>query len=183
MRQLLLPNASDAFEFAFDRSFHTTELFIDFFVGEAFELHQRDATKTLVTQLIEQAPAFIRRQRSVRWCRLAIDNLFDAPLRQILFMLREHGFASHGAAAPLLTVLTLDQVNGLAFSDDKQQLPEVISIEQLGEPAVSGSGTQTRERLQRDVFFVGNAARRASQMTIRKTGQLNAVAFPQLLSC
>jgi hypothetical protein len=59
-----------------------------------------------------------------------------------------------------LAARALDEVDGLARRQHHQHLPQVVAVVQAREAALRGGAAEAGEGAQRNVLFVGHAARR-----------------------
>jgi len=114
--------------------------------------------------------------------RCVADHLAN-PRRAVLVaeQVVQHRLAAHLAAAALLAVLALVQVDGLARGDDDQQRPQVIAIIQFREAALFCPTAEAVEGAQRRVFLVGGAARQALELLARQVDEAGKVALPESL--
>jgi hypothetical protein len=92
---------------------------------------------------------------------------------------RQRRFIEHFAFATLLTALRVGQVARLAVGDDHQELPEVMTVVELGKAALFGGAAETVKSAQGHVFLIGGPARYAGQFVAGAGEQAPKIAFPQ----
>ena len=95
--------------------------------------------------------------------------------------LDQRRLAEHPAAAPLLPGPVPDRGGHLARRDRREQPPEVVAVDQLGELAAAGTLAEAVECAQRDVLLVELPPRARRELCPCEPDQPEEIAVPEPL--
>src|SRR5262249_31584822 len=172
------PDVADQAQLALDGTRDAPEQGGDLFDRPVLHPPERYGAQVVVAQPVEEPPALLGHLNGELGGRLGAEDPVETGARPVRAEKRR--LPLDIAAPALLPAIVLDQVDRLAGRDQRQQLPEIVAVAQLGELAAAGPAAEAVEGAQRHVLLVRGATGRARELGPGQADQPVEVAVPEL---